>query len=110
MFDQQDGDAAGANGPDQVDQTLAFGTVEAGGGFVEQQQFRPRDDGARDLDQPLRSVGQCIGFGICEMQETDKVERLAGALDDRGFFALLRAACAAARARFRNASGRAFRP
>src|ERR1700722_683855 len=40
MFDQQDRYAARANCPDEIDQPLALGAVEAGGWFIQQQQFR----------------------------------------------------------------------
>ncbi len=58
MLDQQDRHAGRPNASDQIDQSLALGAIEAGGRFVEQQQFRLRDDGTCDLDKALRSVGQ----------------------------------------------------
>ena len=61
VLDEQHGDAEFFLGePDQLHQFDLLRRVHAGGGFVEQQQLRPRGEGADDFEPALVAVGQAL--------------------------------------------------
>ena len=75
---------------DQLDQAAAFDAIETGGRLVEQQQRGLRHERAGDLDEPLHAVRQRPRRDLRDVQETDEIERLPGAIHDRLLLGLLR--------------------
>jgi hypothetical protein len=70
---------------DQADEFDFLGRVHAGGGFVEQEEFRFRREAADDFEAALFAVGQALRGGVAEAAEVENIEELFGALRDRGF-------------------------
>ena len=59
VLDEQNGEAEFLlREPDQLHQLAFLRRVHAGGGFVEQEQLRPRRQGADDFEAALVAVGQ----------------------------------------------------
>ena len=57
--------------------------VEAGGRLVEAEQHRVGAHGARDLEPPLRAIGQLAGRIVGAVDQADLVEPVLGPLDRR---------------------------
>ena len=88
VIDDQDGEALRRDALEQLMQFELLGRVQAGRGFVEQQQRRIGGERARDLDQPLMAVGEARDQFVGAAAEADEGQRLHRALGQRGVAAL----------------------
>ena len=86
VLDQQDRDGVlVADGEQQRVELGAFARIEAGRRLVEAEQHRIGAHGARDLQPPLRAIGQVAGRIVGARQQPDALEPVAR-LVDRGAF------------------------
>src|SRR5690606_36053756 len=89
VFDEEDGkfefllDAL-----NQADEVGFFRRVHAGGGFVEEEEFRLGGEAADDFEAALFAVGKTFRGGVAETAEVENFEQLLGAAGDGGFVAL----------------------
>ena len=74
-------DAFGSQGA----QVVAQVGVEAGEGFVQEQQRRARDEGAREGEALLFAAGEAFGFALRFVFQTDVAQGLHGLFFDVGF-------------------------
>ena len=75
VLDQHDRDAEVPDAPDQRDQLERLGRVHPRRGLVEQEERRPRRQGARDLQPPLVPVGQVhreLGLVLADPEEVQQ--------------------------------------
>ena len=67
----------------QLVQLGGFARVEAGGRLVEAEEARLRAHGARDLQPPLRAIGQVGGRVVGAVDQVDLLQPVDGLLDRR---------------------------
>src|SRR4029077_20127812 len=88
MFDQQHRHVAlVTNAADQIAEHINFFVVEAAGGFVEQQDFRIRGQGAGQLDALLSAERQAGNHGVGDVFEIQIGQDLVNLVVDAGFAA-----------------------
>ncbi len=80
VLDQQQRTAGFADFAEQRRQFLALARIEPGGRLVEAQQHRIGAHGARDLQPPLRAIGQRAGRIVGTRNQADVVAASARAL------------------------------
>ena len=80
MLDQQDRDAELVpKAPDETRRFLGLGGVHTGGRLVQEEKPRLGSQGARDLDPPLRAVGEARRKLVADSPETDVLHQVLGA-------------------------------
>jgi len=81
MLDQADGDVQPvADGADAAAKDGGFAGIEAGGGFVEQEELGFGGQGPGQFEQTLPAVGQIAGRGVALVGQADEIEFFQGAL------------------------------
>ncbi len=85
VFDQEDSEIELAvDALDEGDELDFLLRIQAGGGFVQQEQARLGGEGAHDLQAALFAVRQTAGGGVAETRQVKEGEQLVGAGGDGG--------------------------
>ncbi len=89
VLDQEDGERkAVADGKDHLHESVLFGGVHAGGGFIEEEKSRAGGQGAGDFEASLVAVGQRVGAFLHEVPEVQDIEEFEGDFTGEGLLAV----------------------